>query len=370
MIWVIGILCLIFLVIFHEFGHFIAAKICGVKVESFSVGFGPVLLHRKIGDTDYRLSLLPLGGYCGIKGEKDFQKALDEKLPEIKGEKDSLYGISPIKRAFIGFNGPFFNIILAVICFHIINLIGYSYTTFSNKIIIPDPSNTEICSIARDAGIQTGDQIIFVNDVETQTFIDIQKEITTRPDEDVQLTVLRNGEKIIINLHTKLNKETGTGQIGIMADVDSEIELHTPHYNYFTGLIQAIKDAANVTKMTYKGIQTLFKGVEIKNTVSGPVRTTQMLGSSIKAGFGIDAVTGLINMLQFIAIISMSLAIFNLLPIPVLDGGLIFIALIEWISRKKIKPIIQYYIQFIGLAFIVIIFFIGLYGDISYFISK
>ena len=110
--WIYGLLCLFFLILFHEFGHFIAAKIFGVKVEAFSIGFGPVLLHKKIKGTDFRLSLFPLGGYCNMKGEKDFQKALEENKKEISGDFDSLYGIHPVKRAVIGFAGPFFNFLL------------------------------------------------------------------------------------------------------------------------------------------------------------------------------------------------------------------------------------------------------------------
>ena len=113
--WLYGILCLFFLILFHEFGHFIAAKLFGVKVESFSIGFGPILLHKKIRGTDYRLSLIPLGGYCGMKGENDFRKALDENLKEIQAEPDSLFGIHPLKRAAIGFAGPFFNFIFAIV---------------------------------------------------------------------------------------------------------------------------------------------------------------------------------------------------------------------------------------------------------------
>ena len=109
---VYGFLCLFFLILFHEFGHFLAAKKFGVKVESFSIGFGPVLLHKKYKGTDYRLSLIPLGGYCGMKGEKDFQKSLEAKLDHIEAEEDSLYGIHPVKRAVIAFAGPFFNLFL------------------------------------------------------------------------------------------------------------------------------------------------------------------------------------------------------------------------------------------------------------------
>ena len=115
--WLYGILCLFFLILFHEFGHFLAAKLFGVKVESFSIGFGPILLHRTVKGTDYRLSLIPLGGYCGMKGENEFRKAIDLGLAEVNGEPDSLYGVHPVKRAAIGFAGPFFNFIFKGIFF-------------------------------------------------------------------------------------------------------------------------------------------------------------------------------------------------------------------------------------------------------------
>ena len=99
-----GILGLGLIVLIHETGHLIAARICGVKVEAFSVGMGPILLHKTIKDTDYRLSLIPLGGYCEMKGEKAFSEALDSNAKEITGEPDSLYGVHPLKRAFIAFN--------------------------------------------------------------------------------------------------------------------------------------------------------------------------------------------------------------------------------------------------------------------------
>lgn len=369
MSWVYGILCLFFLIVFHEFGHLIAAKICGVKVESFSVGFGPVLLHKTIKGTDYRLSLIPLGGYCGLKGEKDFQNALDNQLDEIQGEKDSLYGIHPLKRAFIGFNGPFFNILIAVIGYFFINLIGYSYQTFTNQIIIPENTDEVVCTVAKDAGLLSNDIIIKINKVQINNFEDLRREIGSRPEENLTLVVDRDGQILEISLTPQLNKETGLGIIGIMADQTKLIDVHTPKYNVFTAFSKGISDTLNTMKLTLKGIKLLFKGIDIKKSVSGPIRTTSMLGTTIQAGFSIDAKTGFLSMFEFLAIISVSLAIMNLLPIPVLDGGMIFIALIEWIFRRKIKPKIQYYIQFIGLAFIVIIFFIGLFGDINYFLG-
>lgn len=365
--WLYGILCLFFLIIFHEFGHFIAAKIFGVKVESFSVGFGPVLLHKKNHGTDYRLSLIPLGGYCGLKGEKDFQNAIDNGLSEIVGEPDSLYGVHPFKRALIGFFGPFFNFIFAVIAYSIIAGIGYTYYTYSNKILINENITS---SVAKDAGIISGDEIIQINDRIITDFSDLLEIISINPDKDINLKVKRDGQIIDFVLHTELDKSTGTGKIGIAADTSNLIEKHSPEYNFFESIWQGFKETFSSIGLTIKGITLLFKGVDLDNAVSGPARVTDMLGSTIKDGFSLGFKQGLISILSLLAIISISLFVMNLLPIPILDGGIILIAFIEIIIRRKISPKIQYYIQFIGLAFIAVLFIIGLKGDIKYFLNR
>ncbi len=368
--WLYGILCLFFLILFHEFGHFIAAKLFGVKVESFSIGFGPVLLHKTIKGTDYRLSLLPLGGYCGMKGEKDFQRAIEENLSEIPADKDSLYGIHPVKRALIGFAGPFFNFIFAFLAYSLISGIGYKFYTYSNKVIMLDEVYEDKTSIAAQAGMKTGDEIIRINNVDIEDFSDIIQEISIRPDEDITITVLRNGQKILIPLHTEMDKSQGTGKIGISADTSNLLEKEAPRYSFFSAIGHGFIETLKSVGMTFKSIKILFKGVEVQNAVSGPARVTDILGSTVQAGFSEGFRQGLVSMLDLMAIISISLFIMNLLPIPILDGGIIFIAFIELIIRKKINPKIQYYIQFIGLAFIAILFIIGLTGDINFFIHR
>lgn len=365
--WLYGILCLFFLIIFHEFGHFLAAKLFGVKVESFSVGFGPVLLHRTVRGTDYRLSLIPLGGYCGMKGEKDFQKAIEEKLPAVEAEPDSLYGIHPFKRALIGFAGPFFNFIFAIIACSLINGIGYTYYTYSNKILINENVTS---SAARDAGIISGDEIIAINNKKIEDFSELIEQISSRPDEDVKIKVLRNGEELEFVIHTEMDKATGTGKIGVAADTSNVLEKESPHYGFFGSIGHGFLDAVNNTALTIKSIGILFKGVDMDKAVSGPVRVTDMLGSTVKEGFSAGIRIGFVSLFSLMSVISISLFIMNLLPIPILDGGLILIAFIEIIIRKKINPRLQYYVQFIGLAFIIFIFIIGLKGDISFFINR
>lgn len=365
--WLYGLLCLFFLILFHEFGHFLAAKLFGVKVESFSIGFGPILIHKKIHGTDYRISLFPLGGYCGMKGEKDFQNAMEAKLPQIEGEKDSLYGIHPLKRALIGFAGPFFNFIFAFIAYSLISGIGYKYYTYSNSILINENITS---SVAKDAGLESGDIITSINGKATNDFSDLIQEISVRPDEDLILTVDRNGQNLSFNLHSEMDKATGSGKIGIAADTSKILEKESKKYSFFPALGHGFLESCNSVILTIKSIGLLFKGIDLDNAVSGPARVTEMLGTTVMEGFSAGLKQGLIALLSLMAIISISLFIMNLLPIPILDGGLILIAIIEFVFHKKINPKIQYYIQFIGLAFIALLFIIGLQGDIKYFFNK
>lgn len=368
--WLYGFICLIFLIILHEFGHFLAAKIFGVKVEAFSVGFGPVLLHKKIKETDYRISLIPLGGYCKMKGEQDFVDAIEKNLPEISSEPDSLYGVHPLKRAVIGFAGPFFNFLIAFIFFSIINGISYSYYSYSNKIILADELYENSSTAARAGGILTGDIILKIDNKDIYNFSDIINEISIKPDEDVNITVDRDGTVLSFIVHTDLDKKQGVGKIGLAADTTSLIEEHTPKYNFFEAMYHGFLDCVNYIMITFKSFKILFKGVEISNTVSGPARVTDILGTTIQEGFKNSFVVGAISILNLLGIISLSLSIMNLLPIPVLDGGLILLAVIEAVFRKKIKPKILHYIQYIGFAFILFIFILGCIGDITYFIKK
>lgn len=443
-----GLIGLGFIVFIHELGHFITAKICGVTVESFSIGMGPILLHKTIKGTDYRLSLIPLGGYCGMKGQKDFQVALDEKLESITGDKDSFYGIHPLKRVIIAFSGPFFNFIFAAIAFMIISMIGYSYYTSENKIILANEVYPEMESIAEKAGLQTGDKILSVNDKETPYFTDIYEAISISANKKTDLQVQRDSEIFNIEVTPSLNKETGAGVLGIVSwtnplidsveknsiaekvglkeqdlilQINDDIIKNTADYNnaiqkydnfsmkvlrdnneiiienielnpqkedkttlgitfytekvksktysFFPAIINGFVEAGKTTALTFKSLGLLFQGVDLTKAVSGPLRITVMLGDTAKAGFSAGFSTGIVTVFNFLAIISISLFIMNLLPIPILDGGLILFALIEAITKKQISPKIQYYVQFIGVGVILVLFVFAMFGDISYIIN-
>ena len=441
MTFVYGIIGLGLIVIIHEFGHFFASKLMGVKVEAFSVGMGPVLCHKTVRGVDWRLSLLPIGGYCAMKGENAFQEALDSGAKEITGEPDSFYGVSPLKRAFIAFCGPFFNVVFAFIAFVIISLIGYSYYTTGNRVILANEVYPDMISVAGEAGLKTGDYIVSINNHDTPDFSEISQYISIHPDEDVVLHIERDGTKSDIVVHTLLDTSTGAGKIGIVNWVDPVIEsvtegsiaakaglvsgdvitaadgvpvknvatlslmlegkkdftltwlhdgieyssvfqkesddvilavtfhvnhVHTKKYSLFGALLQGLKETGNMIGLTFKSIGLLFKGVDLSSAVSGPVRITKMLGDTAIEGFTSGFSTGVITVLNFLALISISLFIMNLLPVPILDGGLLLFALIEAGTRKKLHPKFLYYIQFVGLAFILGLFGIALFSDIRY----
>lgn len=438
-----GILGLGLIVLIHETGHLIAARICGVKVEAFSVGMGPILLHKTIKDTDYRLSLIPLGGYCEMKGEKAFSEALESNAKEITGEPDSLYGVHPLKRAFIAFMGPFFNVIFAFFAFIIISAIGYNYYSTPSKIILANEVYPDFSSPAAEAGLKTGDTIYQIDEEPIINFADISSYVSLHPDEELVFKVLRDNKDLSFVVKTELDTETGAGKIGVLnwvnplvAEVipdssaanmgltsgstitkvdgepvfnttdisllitgknsvvmewekDSKIfsgtldlntedvgirfasdRYHTPTYGFFGSIKQGFLETIETIGLTFKSIGLLFKGVDFTSAVSGPIRITQMIGETAVSGFTASFSTGIVTVLNFLALISISLFIMNLLPIPILDGGLILFALIETVFRRKIHPKVLYYVQFIGLAFIAVLFCIALFSDFRYLFNK
>ena len=362
--WIYGIVCLGFLVFFHELGHFLAAKLFGVKVESFSLGFGPALLHKKFRGTDYRLSLLPLGGYCGMKGERDFEAALDSSAPRIEAERDSLYGIAPLSRALIGFAGPFFNALFAFIAFSIIAMTGYTYYSYTAKIALADEAYPELHSAARDAGLKTGDEIVSIEGKPIEDFSDIIMEIASNPDKDLHIVVLRDGEKRSYTVHSDFDKSTGSGKIGVTPFSNEPIRREAKRYPFFKAFAEGAKRTGETVSLTLKSIALLFKGADVQNAISGPVGVATMLGNTVEDGFAEGFRQGITAILELMAFISISLFIMNLLPIPVLDGALILFACIEFVFRRPINPKIQYYAQYAGLAIIAALFVLGITSDI------
>jgi regulator of sigma E protease len=410
---------------------------------------GPVLVHKKIKNTDYRLSLIPFGGYCGMKGEKDFQTALDEKRNYFTADTSSFYGVHPFRRLCIALAGPLSNAVFAGIAFTIIAIAGYTYYSADNRIILADEVYPDVYSPARDMGLRTGDRIISLNDNATDTFLDISRIISTHPDEDINAVIERGGARMSVVLHPVTEKSTAAGKIGVVNWIDPvignipagsiaenaglqngdvivavngvpvfsaagvsvllrsggsaritctrisrgadiltfdtvieipqnggqlfsfEVPAHTSRtYSFFSAAAHGIAEFADMCRLTVKGLASVFRGADITQTVSGPARITVMIGDTAREGFGESFNTGMVSVLNLLALISISLFMMNLLPVPVLDGGIVLFSLIEIISGKQLKPKFLYYIQFVGIAFIAALFLLAIFSDTRYFLFK
>jgi regulator of sigma E protease len=365
-----GLLILDLIVFIHELGHFAAAKISGVYVESFSIGMGPVLIHHRFKGTDWRLSLFPIGGYCGMKGESDFQNACEARLNTIHGDTDSLYGKHPLWRLFIAAAGPVANIIFAFAAYLVIALTGYTYYAASAQIQLADELYPAIHSAARDGGLRTGDIVTTIDGKKIEDFSDLYEQVATHPDETMIFTVLRDRKNLTFTIHTTLDTSSGAGKIGVLSVPDTVKKREIPPRSVIGAVQQGVYRTGATVSMTIKGIATLFKGVKISQAVSGPARITTMLGSTVQEGFSAGFKAGLTAMLEFIALINVSLFLMNLLPVPVLDGGLILFSFLEAVFHIRISPRLRYVTQYIGLAFIIVLFIIASAGDIQYFMES
>lgn len=361
---IIGIILLGLLVFLHELGHFAAAKFSGVEVEAFSLGMGPVLLHKEWRGTDWRISIFPFGGYCAMKGEKDFEESFDSN---VVLEKDSFFGVKAGFRALIGFAGPFANFLFSVFAFFVVALVGYTYYSAGNKIQLANEVYPELHSAAADAGLKTGDRIIKINGKEITDFSDLYSEVAVHADEDILVIVDREGETLSFTVHTDLNKKTGEGKIGVVSDPASVEAREAKRYGVLGAVGQGFTQTFRLIHLSVKGIATLFKGVDVSENVAGPARITSMMGETAKSGFSAGFKTGIVSILQFMALISVSLFIMNLLPIPVLDGFLVFTSIIEAIFGIRVSPKVRNVVQYIGIALIAMLFLLALSGDFHYF---
>ncbi len=364
---IIGIILLGILVFIHELGHFLAAKFSGVMVEAFSIGMGPVLFHKEWWGTDWRISLLPFGGYCAMKGEKDFEESFNSNSVL---DKDSFYGVKAFFRAIIGFAGPFANFLFTVFAFFVIAFVGYTEIYLGNTIRLATEEYPEIHSAAKDAGILSGDKIIRINQRKISIFSDLVEEVSSHADEDILVIVERNGQEIEFKVHTDKDEKSGNGKIGVMSvsDKDSLVRKEAKRYSFLPALGRGFSETFRAIRLSFDGIAMLFKGeVKASESIRGPAGMTSMLGIVAKSGFQESFRNGIVSVLQFMALISISLFIMNLLPIPILDGFLVLTSIIEAIFGLRVSPKMRNIVQYIGIALIAMIFSLALFGDFHYF---
>ncbi len=342
-IFVFGILIFV-----HEFGHFIMAKKNGVRVEKFSFGFGKKLYSKKIGATEYLISAIPLGGYIKMAG--------DEPNEERKGSSDEFLSKSCGQRSQIVAAGPILNFVLAFFLFSLIFVIGSPTLTCRVGQLIDDYP-------AREAGIKEGDLVLAVDGEKVEYWPDLAGIIHEKSEGEVVLDIQRADQVIQLKVSPKVEERQDIfGQkikIGLIGIYPSE-DLAVIKYGWGRSFYEGGRKLFVLSGLTYKALWfIIIRRLSFQESITGPIGIFYLTGQAAKLGF--------VYLLNLMAILSMSLAIFNFLPLPVLDGGHLFFLLLEKLRKKPVSTRIQELAHQAGAFAIIALMLFVFYSDLLKF---
>ena len=340
-----SLLVLSFLIFFHELGHFLAARFFGVHVEVFSIGFGKKVFSKIIGKTEYRLAMIPLGGFVQMKGQDDSDPT------KLSSDKDSYNTKRPWKRIIILLAGPFANFILAFFLYFAIANIG---VTKLSPIIGNVGENTP----AQQIGLMKNDKVIEINGEHVQTWDDLSKFIK-QSDGKLLITIQRD-KKVKTLMATPEIKELKTifGEpikkriLGISPNGETLVLNLTA----VETLIFAYDETLKATTMIVTSLQKLIQGVIPAKELGGVVSIVQVTAQASEAG--------IIALFALTALISVNLGVLNLLPIPALDGGHIMFNIYEMITKKAPSEKVLYRMTVAGWVFLLSLMAFTIFNDI------
>ncbi|MGD9811357.1 MAG: RIP metalloprotease RseP [Sphingobium sp.] len=346
------------LVFVHEMGHYLVARWCGVKAETFSIGFGPEIaawVDRR--GTRWRVAALPLGGYVRFKGDMNAVSQSDpEWLALPPQEREQCFPAKPVwQRAAIVAAGPVINLLFAVL------LLGGVATVWGERVAEPVVGAIETGSAAEAAGLKSGDKILRIMDRDIGGFRDIQSIVGLRPGEALSFTIERNGERLEKTITTGTLLETDRfgniyriGRIGIGAAAVSSRPvgvLEAPAVGY--------RQAVDMTRAGLDGLGQIIMGRRSVKELGGPLKIADISGQV--------ATLGVASFLSFMALISINLGFINLLPIPLLDGGHLLFYGIEAVQRRPVSPAAQEWAYRSGLALLLTMMLMVTFNDLGSF---
>jgi len=346
--FLIFILILSTVIVVHEFGHFIMAKRMGVRVEKFSLGFGSVLLKKKKDGTEYCLSAIPLGGYVKLAGDN---------LEEYQGKKDEYLAQAPGRRFHIIFFGPLLNYILGLLLFWVIFVVGYPSLTTKVGGLLDDFG-------AQAAGLQVGDEIEAVDGKTVVLWEELQKIIQSKKNaEKVKLEVRRDDRTFELEVRIReksMNDVLGQKRsVGLLGITPSD-EIITVKHGILKSLGLGVMRTWELTLMTYKALGFMIAGrLSVRESITGLPGMYFITSKAAKMGVA--------ALLHLVAVLSLSLAIFNLLPLPVLDGGHIFFLGIEKIRGKGLSLNAERLVTQVGTMLILTLALFVTYNDLVRF---
>ncbi|HHE76588.1 MAG TPA: PDZ domain-containing protein [Candidatus Parcubacteria bacterium] len=369
---IIAVLILSFLVILHEFGHFIAAKKLGVRVEEFGIGYPPKIFGVKKGETIYSINLIPFGGFVRLYGEEGEEESGSEEIVD-KGRSFNAKSVGA--RSLILLAGVIMNFLLAAVIFYFLlfsnGFTDYQYLIFSNYRFpfghqrdLPAVSFVAKNSPAEKSGLHSKDIILSVNGIRFEEAGDFVGFVKTHKGEKLTLKVkdLESGEVKNIDVVPRLNPPKNEGPLGVGLLTMAELKYENPLEKLFAGVLHSL----NLSHYSVVSIGELIK-------TSFKEKSVEPLSSSVVGPVGILVITkitlkqGIIALLNLVALISLALVVVNIIPFPALDGGRLVFVLVEGILRRKIPQSIERNVNFAGFIILVLLLVLVTIKDVSQF---
>ena len=342
-VFVLGVLVFI-----HELGHFLVAKLVGIRVDRFSIGYPPRLIGKKIGDTDYCLSAIPFGGYVKMAGmidESMDQEGIQGKPWEFQSKP------LPHKMATI-IAGPALNYVLAIVIFTIIIFfqgIG-EVTSYRIGEVLPDFP-------ASEAGIVAGDKIISINGDSIASWEEITTIVYDLPGQEIQVAWEHEGEIRSATIKTRAEKAPVDGEIRVIGMIGISPEVTMKKVNLFSAISYGTQRTLYLTKLVFVSLKMLITGKESLKSLGGPIIIAKLAGDSSRSGIS--------SLFMFMAFLSLNLAILNILPIPALDGGHLLFLGIEGIIRRPLPIKVRLIVQQVGMAILLALMIIVVFNDVK-----
>lgn len=341
------------LIFVHELGHFIFAKLFGVGVEKFSLGFGPKVVGFSRGETEYLISAFPLGGYVKMVGE-----APDAEVSPEDSHR-SFQSKTPLQRIVVVAAGPVFNLLFAWLAFVVVYMIGVPAMTARIGEVVKDKP-------AARAGIAANDLITAINGTAVTRWDDVAKAIAATKGGAVEVRVRRGGADLAFRVTPEsrsgknlFGEPVTTPVIGVISAGETIVD----HFGAGEAVVKGSAQTASVIKLTILSLVKLVERAIPLDTVGGPIMIAKMAGQ--------QATAGAVSFIAFMALLSVNLGILNLLPVPILDGGHLFFYFVEMILRKPVSFKAREVAQQVGLVLLLGLMILAFYNDIvRYFINQ